>query len=149
MLKESDTNKIDLPFRQAIHEVFNQPHLRKAMVVGILSLQIIVGIWPTLYNSTELLERHMTPKQAQFSSFLFIVANFLASIVGMWAVERAGRRPMLLYCGVGNTLSMCMFVVCDRLAHGVSPLMRWGQVAALCRYGITYGYAIMSWSGCS
>ncbi|KAI1723169.1 sugar transporter domain-containing protein [Ditylenchus destructor] len=143
ILKESDNSKVDLPFFLAIKEVIEQPYLRKAMTIGVLSLQIIVGIWPIIYNSTELLEAHMSAKTAQFSSFLFISANFLASIVGMWAVERFGRRPMLLYCGIGNTISLCAYILFDRLANmAEESKLKYGCVAALIGYGITYGCAV-------
>lgn len=60
-------NKIDLPLFQAISEIFCQPFLRKAITIGCLSLQIIVGIWPIIYNLTELLESHMSAATAQVS----------------------------------------------------------------------------------
>uniref|UniRef100_A0A915DNY5 Major facilitator superfamily (MFS) profile domain-containing protein n=1 Tax=Ditylenchus dipsaci TaxID=166011 RepID=A0A915DNY5_9BILA len=95
------------------------------------------------YNSTELLEAHLDVKTAQFSSFIFISANFLASLVGMWAVERFGRRPMLIYCGIANTISLCAYILFDRLAyHFEESLIKYGCVAALIGYGITYGCAV-------
>uniref|UniRef100_A0A915D8G0 Cysteine synthase n=1 Tax=Ditylenchus dipsaci TaxID=166011 RepID=A0A915D8G0_9BILA len=142
MLLESNSCKIDLPLTQAVREIFRQPYLRKAMTIGILALQIVVGIWPIIYLSTELLEAHFETEFAQYSSFAFISANFIASLIGMCAVEKFGRRPMLISCGIANTFCLVCYILFDRMAVLYAHNMKYGCVAALIGYGITYGAAL-------
>ncbi|CAK5073376.1 unnamed protein product [Meloidogyne enterolobii] len=73
---------------KALIQILKQPHLRKAFIIGTLSLQIIVGIWPIIYISTDLLEAHFDANASQYSSFAFICANFVASVIGTCSVEK-------------------------------------------------------------
>jgi hypothetical protein len=141
MMKESD-EQIGLPLTHAIREVFSQPYLRKATTIGILSLQIVVGIWPIIFISTDLLEGNFDNEMAQYSSFSFILANFLASILGMCVVEKCGRRPMLIWSGIANTLCLIAYIICDRMAEWYLRDFRYGCVISLVCYGITYGAAL-------
>ncbi|TMS35619.1 hypothetical protein L596_002982 [Steinernema carpocapsae] len=141
MLKESD-DKIGMPLIKAIKEVFVTQHLRKAFLIGVLSLQIVVGIWPIIYLSTDLLEDHFPSEIAQFASFAFILANFVASVCGMFAVDRFGRRPMIILFGILNTISLSGYVVFDRLSAYADDSFRYGCIVSLVAYGITYGAAL-------
>uniref|UniRef100_A0A1I7ZRX5 MFS domain-containing protein n=1 Tax=Steinernema glaseri TaxID=37863 RepID=A0A1I7ZRX5_9BILA len=139
MLKESD-DKIGMPVVEAIKEVFATTHLRKAFFIGVLSLQMVVGNWPMMYLSTDLLESHFNPSIAQLSSFLFTLGNFLASLCGMFCVDRFGRRPMLILFGILNILSMTGYVIFDRLSYSIAPSFSYGCIISLVAYGVTYGY---------
>uniref|UniRef100_A0A1I7ZFS0 MFS domain-containing protein n=1 Tax=Steinernema glaseri TaxID=37863 RepID=A0A1I7ZFS0_9BILA len=141
MLKESD-DKIGMPIMRAVKEVFARKHLRTAFVIGILALQIVVGIWPIIYLSTDLLEAHFSSDVAQFSSFGFILANFLASLCGMFAVDKFGRRPMIILFGTLNTFSLSGYVIFDRLSAYVDHSFSYGCIVSLVAYGITYGAAL-------
>ncbi|KAK0396158.1 hypothetical protein QR680_001596 [Steinernema hermaphroditum] len=136
MLKESD-DKVGMPLPRALKEVFARRHLRKAFIIGI-----VVGIWPIIYLSTDLLEAHFSSEVAQFSSFGFIFANFLASLCGMFAVDRFGRRPMIILFGVLNTLSLSGYILFDRLSAFVDHGFSYGCIVSLVAYGITYGAAL-------
>uniref|UniRef100_A0A914HPN9 Major facilitator superfamily (MFS) profile domain-containing protein n=1 Tax=Globodera rostochiensis TaxID=31243 RepID=A0A914HPN9_GLORO len=138
----------------AMVEVVREPHLRKAVAIGTLALQTIVGIWPIIYISTDLLETHFDVESSQYSSLAFICANFFASIIGACTVEKFdaffcrflclknilchfwfGRRPMLIFCAVANTLCLCSILYTNN--H-----FKYGCVASLVAYGITYGVAL-------
>ncbi|KAF7633237.1 hypothetical protein Mgra_00007338 [Meloidogyne graminicola] len=123
-------------------QVLKQPHLRKAFIIGTLSLQIIVGIWPIIYISTDLLEAHFDANASQYSSFAFICANFVASVVGTCSVEKFGRRPMLIYCGIANTLCLCFYILFDRITFFINNKFKYGCILSLIAYGITYGAAL-------
>uniref|UniRef100_A0AC34GDS4 Major facilitator superfamily (MFS) profile domain-containing protein n=1 Tax=Panagrolaimus sp. ES5 TaxID=591445 RepID=A0AC34GDS4_9BILA len=138
ILKESD-EKMDMPLSRALKDVLQQPHLRKALILGILSLQLIVGIYPILYLSTDILETHFSNEMAQYASFAFITANFLASIIGTFWVDRFGRRPMMLGAGILNTFCLILYLIFDRLAAGLNSYYRYGCVGSLIGFGITYG----------
>ncbi|KAK0412841.1 hypothetical protein QR680_006441 [Steinernema hermaphroditum] len=141
MLKESD-DKIGMPVVQAIREVFVTKHLRKAFMIGVLALQMVVGNWPMMYLSTDLLEAHFNSSIAQLSSFLFTLGNFLASLCGMFCVDKYGRRPMLILFGILNILSMAGYVLFDRLSFYVHQSFSYGCIVSLVAYGVTYGGAL-------
>ncbi|KHN77665.1 Solute carrier family 2, facilitated glucose transporter member 1 [Toxocara canis] len=105
ILKESDEEH-GMPLMEAIMKVFKTPHLRQAFILGVLIVQVVVGIWPIIYLSTDFLSAHFSPTFAQVGSFVFIVADFLASIPGMFVVERFGRRPLLISFGILNTAAL-------------------------------------------
>nr|CAD2145494.1 unnamed protein product [Meloidogyne enterolobii] len=156
ILKESDNcghkrkeggGQHNLSLIKALIQILKQPHLRKAFIIGTLSLQIIVGIWPIIYISTDLLEAHFDANASQYSSFAFICANFVASVIGTCSVEKFGRRPMLIWCGIANTLCLCSYILFDRMTSQksiffVNPQFKYGCVFSLIAYGITYGAAL-------
>ena len=137
ILKECD-EKIDMPIWKALKEVLVQPHLRKALILGTTSLQLVVGIWPILYLSTDILETHFSNEMAQYCSFAFIICDFIASILGTFYVDKYGRRPMMLGFGILNTICLISYLVFDRLA-AINGNYRYGCVVSLIAYGITYG----------
>uniref|UniRef100_A0A0M3J4N1 MFS domain-containing protein n=1 Tax=Anisakis simplex TaxID=6269 RepID=A0A0M3J4N1_ANISI len=107
----------EAPFLKSIPIVIRTPHLRQAYFVGFCALQI--------------------------GSFVFIACNFIASIFGALAVDRFGRRPLLLSFALCNTLSLCAYCVFDRIAFYVDEQFKYGCIASLIAYGITFGISIM------
>ncbi|VDK58510.1 unnamed protein product [Anisakis simplex] len=79
---------------------------------------------------------------AQLFSFVFASCNFVSSIFGLLAVDRFGRRPMLLFFGFLNVFFLSSYCVFDRLAINVNTQFRYGCVISLLGYGITYGSAL-------
>ncbi|CAK5025952.1 unnamed protein product [Meloidogyne enterolobii] len=58
-----------------------------------------------------------------------------------------GRRPMLIWCGIANTLCLCSYILFDRMTSQksiffVNPQFKYGCVFSLIAYGITYGAAL-------
>ncbi|KAI6193927.1 MFS domain-containing protein [Aphelenchoides besseyi] len=143
MLKEESMQKADLMNSwQATAEVFRRPSLRKAVLVGILSLQLCLSVWPIDYISTELLVAHFSLDVAQAGSLVFVSVNFISSLAGMIFVENLGRRPLLIYAGMANTLCLMLYIAFDRLAFYAHPQFRYGCVAALLIYAVSYGAAL-------
>ncbi|GMT13611.1 hypothetical protein PFISCL1PPCAC_4908 [Pristionchus fissidentatus] len=126
---------------QGVKEVLSQGHLRISFFLGAAALQIIVGIWPIVYLSTDLLEDNFSPEISQIASFAFMMSDFLASILGLFIIERFGRRTLLIWLGIANTLSLCLYMISDLLIPVWDPI-RWGQIAALILFGATYGIAL-------
>lgn len=60
----------------------------------------------------------------------------------MFYVERIGRRPLLICLGVANTMTLISYVVFDRLTYSINSQFRYGCVASLIFYGVTYGFAL-------
>ncbi|KIH53768.1 hypothetical protein ANCDUO_16092 [Ancylostoma duodenale] len=106
-----------------------------------VSFQVVVGIWSIIYLSTDMLEVHFTEDVAQLASLIFIVANFMAGMGGMFIIERFGRRTLVLWLGLFNTISLALFVTFDQLAYIYDPL-KWGSIVALILFGVTYGVGL-------
>jgi Sugar (and other) transporter len=105
LVEARQTARIDLPVLAAVKEVLHQPHLRRAMTIGIVGLQLLVGSWAIILVSTVILEAHFNASGAQLASLAFSTANLIASVIGMNVVEKFGRRPMLLISHDGRAHS--------------------------------------------
>ncbi|GMT36759.1 hypothetical protein PFISCL1PPCAC_28056, partial [Pristionchus fissidentatus] len=134
-------DNIEVALIAGIIEVFTTRHLRMAFILGAAALQITVGIWPIVYLSTDFLAANFPPELAQLASFGFILADFVASLLGIAFVERYNRRSLLIGFGAANTFSLCLYILADLLIPLWQPI-RWGQIGALVLFGITYGFAV-------
>uniref|UniRef100_A0A0N5BCT6 MFS domain-containing protein n=1 Tax=Strongyloides papillosus TaxID=174720 RepID=A0A0N5BCT6_STREA len=141
IMKESDeveTRKV-IPL---VKEVFRTPNLLKAFVVGVLALQIIVGIWPIIYLSTDFLSAHFDIQTAQYYSFGLTLACFFANLPGILIIDRFGRRPLFLTTAVINIMSLIFYIISDRLSLNGNPYLKYGCVGSLFAFGISYGIAL-------
>ncbi|VDN36799.1 unnamed protein product [Cylicostephanus goldi] len=102
---------------------------------------VVVGIWSIIYLSTDMLELRFSEKVAQMASLCFIISTFVAGMAGMFIIERFGRRTLLLWLGLLNTISLALYVAFDQLANIYEPL-KWGNVLALILFGVTYGIGL-------
>ncbi|ETN76378.1 transporter, major facilitator family protein, partial [Necator americanus] len=141
MLEIDDDKYSDTSILRSVVTVLREPHLRTPFLIGCLSLQVIVAIWSIIYLSTDILEVHFSEEVAQLASFIFIFANFIAGMAGMFIIERFGRRTLVLWLGLFNTISLALFVAFDQLATVYEPL-KWGSILALILFGITYGIGL-------
>ncbi|KAL6733707.1 hypothetical protein Aduo_004333 [Ancylostoma duodenale] len=142
MLLEVDDEKCsETSILRSVVTVLREPHLRTPFFIGCLTLQVVVGIWSIIYLSTDMLEVHFTEDVAQLASLIFIVANFMAGMGGMFIIERFGRRTLVLWLGLFNTISLALFVTFDQLAYIYDPL-KWGSIVALILFGVTYGVGL-------
>lgn len=64
------------------------------------------------------------------------------SLIGMFFIEKFGRRTLLIGLGFFNILSLVLYVLFDRLAFHVDVGFKYGCVGALVFYGISYGFAL-------
>ncbi|VDM59571.1 unnamed protein product [Angiostrongylus costaricensis] len=121
--------------------VLRESHLRTPFFIGCLSLQIVAGIWPIIYLSTDIFSKHFTEQASQSASLLFITASFVAGMCGMFIIERFGRRTLMLWLGFFNIVSLMLFVVFEQLSSLFEPL-KWGCIVAMTLFGITYGIGL-------
>ncbi|VDL71747.1 unnamed protein product [Nippostrongylus brasiliensis] len=123
MLLEVDgSNHQKTSIIRSVITVLREPHLRTPFLIGCLCLQVVIGIWSIIYLSTDMLVVHFTPQVAQVASLVFIVANFMAGMGGMFIIERFGRRPLVLWLGMLNTISLALYVLFDQLTAVYEPL---------------------------
>jgi hypothetical protein len=64
------------------------------------------------------------------------------SLIGMFFIEKFDRRTLLIGMGILNVLSLTFYVIFDRLTFYVSDVWRYGCVASIIGYGISYGFAL-------
>ncbi|CAI4232810.1 unnamed protein product [Auanema sp. JU1783] len=141
MLLENKDEKASETIFTSIVTVFRESHLRTPFLCGCLCLQVVVGIWPIIYLSTDFLETSFSDDASQWASLAFILSNFMAGIAGMGIIERFGRRQMVLVLGLANTLSLTFYVLFDCLTDQM-PEFRWGSLGSLILFGITYGIGL-------
>ncbi|KAI1693772.1 sugar transporter domain-containing protein [Ditylenchus destructor] len=137
ILEEDDRNCVEKSGLIKLKEMFTQPHLRRAVCLGICALQLIIGIWPI---TTELLEAHYTPSVAEtYSSILFGV-NFLAGLVGVYVIGRFSRRRLMIASSAANVTSLLFYVIFDRVAIMFpSSIFTHGCFVSMLCYNISHG----------
>uniref|UniRef100_A0A0N4ZJS0 MFS domain-containing protein n=1 Tax=Parastrongyloides trichosuri TaxID=131310 RepID=A0A0N4ZJS0_PARTI len=141
IMKESDQQE-KRSIILLVKEVFHTPSLLKAFFIGVLALQIVVGIWPIIYLSTDFFSAHFDNQTAQYYSFGLTLASFFANLPGLLIIERFGRRPLFLTTAVINITSLILYIISDRLSLAHFTEMKYGCVASLFIFGISYGIAL-------
>ncbi len=93
-----------LPLRQLL-----QPKLRPLIIVGVVLaiLQQITGINVVLYYAPEIFKSAgLKATQAIDQTVAVGVVNLAFTLVAIWLVDHAGRKPLLLIASVGMGLSL-------------------------------------------
>jgi len=119
-------------------DILRTAHLRRALLLGCVALQLTTGLWPTLYLSTDLLRRvNISDSLSEWASTIMITLSTISTTIGMSVVDRFGRRPLLIGFGAANMTAMLIFVICA-VVEPMIGVARYGCVAMLFVYGITY-----------
>ncbi|KAI8853674.1 hypothetical protein BC829DRAFT_275101 [Chytridium lagenaria] len=86
-----------------------KPGVRRRLMIGIVNqlFQQWTGINVILYYGSSLF--HNLGFQVDLSSKVFVIVNAFINLIstfpGMWGVERFGRRPLLIWGGIGMMIS--------------------------------------------
>ncbi|GMS95448.1 hypothetical protein PENTCL1PPCAC_17623 [Pristionchus entomophagus] len=114
------------------------PHLKKGLLLGILSLQLTTSIWPIIYLSTEFLVRaNIDAMTAEGVSTLMLLFSTISTVIGMIVVERFSRRKIFLSFAALNVSALILFVLSASLQHSWDEA-KYGCIAAICLHGISY-----------
>ncbi|KAF7694063.1 proton myo-inositol cotransporter-like [Silurus meridionalis] len=101
------------------------PPTRRALIVGcgLHMFQQLAGINTVMYYSATILQMSgvRDDKLAIWLSSLTALTNFVFTLLGVWMVERVGRRKLTLGSIVGTCLSLCLLAVGFLLAAQHSP----------------------------
>ncbi|XP_060759601.1 proton myo-inositol cotransporter [Neoarius graeffei] len=101
------------------------PPARRALIVGcgLHVFQQLSGINTVMYYSATILQMSgvRDDKLAIWLSSLTALTNFLFTLLGVWMVERVGRRRLTLGSIVGTCLSLCLLAVGFLLSAQHSP----------------------------
>ncbi|GMS81084.1 hypothetical protein PENTCL1PPCAC_3259 [Pristionchus entomophagus] len=121
-----------------LSDIIRVPHLKKGLLLGILSLQLTTSIWPIIYLSTEFLVRaNIDDMTAEGVSTLMLVFSTISTVIGMVIVERFSRRKIFLSFATVNVSALVIFVLSASLQH-LWDEAKYGCIAAICLHGITY-----------
>jgi MFS transporter, SP family, galactose:H+ symporter len=112
------------------------PRLRPALVVGIglAMFQQVTGINTVIYFAPQIFEAAGLPSAA--ISILATAGvgavNVIMTVVAIRLIDRAGRRPLLLWSLGGMAVSL--LVLAGAFALGPNGALGWITVASLCAY---------------
>lgn len=106
----------------SFRELF-EPHLRKPLSIAVLLavLSQVTGINTVIYYGSVLFKEHAgrnSASDALGANVTIGVVNFLGTILAIALIDKAGRRPLLLFGASG----MAFALVCVSAAFGMSPL---------------------------
>ncbi|KAF8372219.1 hypothetical protein PRIPAC_78648 [Pristionchus pacificus] len=138
---EEETNKegkIDNESSVRVSDFIRVPHLKKGLLLGILSLQLTTSIWPIIYLSTEFLVRaNIDAITAEGVSTIMLLFSTVSTVIGMVVVERFSRRKIFLSFATINVSALILFVISASLQH-LWDEAKYGCIAAICLHGISY-----------
>uniref|UniRef100_A0A1I8AK28 MFS domain-containing protein n=1 Tax=Steinernema glaseri TaxID=37863 RepID=A0A1I8AK28_9BILA len=125
----------------SLTDILHVPHLRRALILGVLALLVTTSIWPVVYFSTDMLRRTtISYDLAEYVSSFMLILSTMATVTGMTVIERFGRRQMFIGVSAVNLGALTLFVVCSQLQPVYDPI-KYGCVVAVCLHGITYSFA--------
>uniref|UniRef100_A0AC34QFE3 Major facilitator superfamily (MFS) profile domain-containing protein n=1 Tax=Panagrolaimus sp. JU765 TaxID=591449 RepID=A0AC34QFE3_9BILA len=102
-------------------EILKTPYLRKAVLIGVVLLQVVVPAWGMFVKGT------VFSQKAGFSEIeagnVQTIAGF-TFFLGTWmcafTVEKLGRRPLVLTFTIGTTIPVILFMIFGLLQANVS-----------------------------
>ncbi|XP_046369518.2 proton myo-inositol cotransporter-like [Haliotis rufescens] len=119
--------------RPVILRVLSTPHVRKALMIGggLSVFQQLCGINTVIYYSGTILKMAGFPvKHAIWLVVVPNVVNFLATFIGLWLVERLGRRLLLIISVFGVIVSLATLAIGFQLSYVYSPRLNYTATAS-------------------
>ncbi|XP_071548629.1 proton myo-inositol cotransporter-like isoform X2 [Panulirus ornatus] len=111
----------DVTNERGIGQVLRSHPVRRALLLGCLLqlFQQISGINTVMYYSASIITMAgVTDKTvAIWLSAATASVNFLGTLVGLWLVERVGRRPLTLVSQLGTMLALLMLGLSFHIAY--------------------------------
>lgn len=113
-IQESIATAGDLGFRAAFKMGNNRLFHRLCIACGIQMFQQLTGVnCLAYYESTIFLGLGVTKVDAGILAASVFTFSALVSMVGVWTVDRFGRRPLLLISVLGNGICMAVIAGCS------------------------------------
>lgn len=111
--------------------MLKSPNMRRALIVGcgLQLFQQISGINTVMYYSASIIKMAGVRDQhtAIWLAAMTAGINFVFTLVGVWLVERIGRKPLILGSLLGVILSLVVLAVGFQLAAFNSPPITYTQ----------------------
>ncbi len=120
------------------------PTIRPALIVGIglAVLQQVTGINTVIYYAPEIFESagFASAQAALWATMGLGVVNVLSTIIALWLVDRAGRRPLLIV-GLGGMIAS-LVVLGAGFRGAVGPGLGDVTVACLALYIVFFAFSM-------
>eukprot|EP00250_Pteridium_aquilinum_P001275 c11487_g1_i1 orf=291-2012(+) len=111
--------------RVTYSDLFKRKDLRLALTagVGLQAFQQFVGINTVMYYSPSIVQMagYASNRVALLLSLLVAGANALGTIAGMYLIERAGRRPLVISSLVGVLMALVILTAAFHVTSNDSP----------------------------
>lgn len=122
------------------------PWLRPALIIGVglMFFQQFTGINTVIYYAPTIFEMAgFDSASAAISATVIVgVVNVLFTVVSLWLIDRAGRKP-LLYVGLaGMTLSLTVLGVAFAAQASLGALAKWVAVGSLMAYVAAFAISL-------
>lgn len=94
--------------------IFRRGHARPLMLAFLIAFfNQLSGINFVLYYAPELLEKAgLASKESLFNSIAIGIVNLIFTLLGIWLIDRRGRRELMLIGSVGYIVSLAMVAYC-------------------------------------
>ncbi|XP_059153748.1 proton myo-inositol cotransporter-like, partial [Physella acuta] len=105
-------------------QIFTTPHVRKALFIGCMLqvFQQFCGINTVIYYSGSiLLSAGFSTEMAIWLACVPAVFNFLATFIGLWAVESLGRKLVLTLSFLAIAVALCVLCFGFAMSLAESP----------------------------
>jgi len=122
--QDTDSN-VEQSFKESFLRIFNSSHIRRALLVGcgLQMFQQISGINTVMYYSATIIQMSGIQGKSLIIWLAAVTAsiNFLFTFVGLYFVERIGRRKLTLISLIGTMVALVVLGVGFQLAASDSP----------------------------
>ncbi|KAM0549528.1 hypothetical protein ACHAPJ_009344 [Fusarium lateritium] len=104
--------------RSSYLECFKPPMLKRQLTgMGVQALQQLTGINFIFYYGTKYFQNSGVSSGFVISMITSAI-NVASTVPGMYAIDKWGRRPMLLYGAIGMTIAQLIVAVCGTVSTG-------------------------------
>ncbi|KAI1699194.1 sugar transporter domain-containing protein [Ditylenchus destructor] len=125
-----------------IFSLVTVPHLRQALILGILIMVPTLPFYPILQCSTHFFQQMNLPSDlAQVSSSAMMVCILFACVLAAVLLDLFQRRSLIMFFGIGAQVSLLLFVVCATLVPAWDVL-KYGAMLGVLGYLLCYGLAV-------
>ena len=122
-----DSSSQGTSYVEVLKKVFADPHLRKALIIGCLlqTIQQLTGINTVMYYAATIMQMSGVhdPETAVWLAAATAVLNFLVNFVGIYLVEKIGRRMLTLSSLAGVIFSLALLAIGFHVLHNTAPEM--------------------------
>ena len=119
------TSNMDDGFFRIVVKVMRDRHLRRALIMGCLlqTVQQLTGINTVMYYAATIIQLSgvYDKNAAVWMAALTAILNFCINFLGIYLVEKIGRRKLTLYSLAGVIISLAVLAIGFKVLDDTSP----------------------------